>query len=402
VWSWSILLVRSRCEDTNGVQIGTVMLGLAAAASQRRSLTSPLARLRDRWVSALGSVSPRDACDEARGCGVTDLALARARAGDGDAFGELVERYRRELQVHCYRILGSLQDAEDLLQETLLAAWRGLDRFEERASLRAWLYRIATNRCLNALRDRRRRPTPQAMVDPPAPTRLGEPSWLEPYPDALLEGIADASPGPDTRYEATEAIALGFVAALQHLPPRQRCVLVLRDVLGFRGDEVAAILDSSEASVKGALQRTRSTLRARLADSPHEHAALPSSRHGREVVDRFAGAVESGDIEGMVALLADDAWLTMPPQPYEYQGHAAIAGFLDDRARRRGAILELVPTAANHQPAFGCYLPAANAPVAHPYGLMVLGLRGDQISAITWFGDRAVMARFDLPPTLHA
>jgi len=178
-------------------------------------------------------------------------------------------------------------------------------------------------------------------------------------------------------------------------------VFVLCDVLGFRTGEVAAILDCSEASVKGALQRARSTLRARLGVAPSEHAALPPSKREREVVGRFTIAVEAGDVEGMVALLADDAWLTMPPEPYEYQGRAAIARFLDDRGRLRGANFKLVPTRANGQPAFGCYLPDTHAAIAHAYGLMVLTLRGDQISAITWFGDRAVMARFGLPRTLH-
>jgi RNA polymerase sigma-70 factor (ECF subfamily) len=335
----------------------------------------------------------------------TETALARARSGDRDAFSELVEPHLRELKVHCYRILGSVQDAEDLLQETLLAAWRGLARFEERASLRVWLYRIATNRCLNALRDRRRRPEEHgAMVEPPEPTRLSEPIWLEPYPDALLEGVGDTALGPEARYERFEAIALGFVAALQHLPPRQRCVLVLRDVLGLRAGEVATILDSTEASVKSALQRARSTLRTRLGPEPSaasEEAALSPSTRERSVVDRFAVAVEAGDVEGMVALLTDDAWVTMPPEPYEYQGHAAIARFLDDRGRRRGANLVLVPTGANGQPAFGCYVPDAHAEIAHGYGLMVLTVHGDRISAITWFSDRAVMALFGLPRTLR-
>src|SRR5262245_39684950 len=180
-------------------------------------------------------------------------ALTRARASDEEAFGSLIEPYQRELQVHCYRILGSLQDAEDLLQETLLAAWRGLDRFEGRASLRVWLYRIATHRCLNALRARGRRPKEHHMVEPPEPTRLSEPIWLEPYPDALLEGVGDVSLGSEARYEATESMALAFVAALQHLPPRQRCVLVLRDVLGLDTAEVADIVESTEPSVKSAL-----------------------------------------------------------------------------------------------------------------------------------------------------
>ena len=330
---------------------------------------------------------------------MTDELLDRARAGDGDAFRELVEPYRRELQVHCYRILGSVQDAEDLVQETLLAAWRGLDRFEGRASVRVWLYRIATNRCLNALRARGRRPKESRMVEPPEPTRLSEPYWLEPYPDVLLEGLRGGQLGPEARYEADESIALAFVAALQHLPPRQRCVLVLRDVLGFSTAEVAGILECTEGAAKGALQRARSTLRGRLERGPAEEASLPPSRRVRELVSRFATAVESGDIESVVALLADDAWLTMPPEPYEYQGHAAIARFLDDRGRRRGANLVLVPTGANGQPAFGCYLPDPHGAIAHGYGLMVLTLRGDRISAITWFGP-AVMAPFGLPRTL--
>ena len=332
---------------------------------------------------------------------MTETLLTRARAGDGNAFSELVVPYRRELQVHCYRILGSVQDAEDLVQETLLAAWRGLDRFEERASLRVWLYRIATNRCLNALRDRRRRPKEhQAMVPPPEPTRRAEPIWLEPYPDGLLDGLGDISFGPEARYAAAEATALAFVAALQHLPPLQRCVFVLRDVLGFRAAEVAAVLDCTETSAKGALQRARAALRERLSVAPSDDVALPPSRREREVVGRFASAVETGDIDGVVALLTDDAWLTMPPEPYEYHGHAAIAGFLDDRTRLRGANFKLLPIGANGQPAFGCYLPDQHAPTAHGYGMMVLTLRGEQISAITWFGDRTVMVRFGLPTTV--
>jgi RNA polymerase sigma-70 factor (TIGR02960 family) len=174
---------------------------------------------------------------------VTERTLSRARAGDEEAFRQLIDPYRAELQLHCYRILGSVQDAEDLLQETLLAAWRGLEGFGGRASLRAWLYRIATNRCLNALRDRGRRPREvQPMAEPPEPTRRSEPLWLEPYPDALLDSLADTSPGPEARYELKEAVSLAFVTGLQRLPPRQRAVLALRDVLGFRASEVAAML----------------------------------------------------------------------------------------------------------------------------------------------------------------
>ncbi len=332
---------------------------------------------------------------------MSDSALERARAGDEEAFAELVDPYRRELQLHCYRILGSLQDAEDQLQETLLAAWRGLERFEERASLRAWLYRIATNRCLNALRDRGRRPQEvPGMVEPPEPTRRAEPMWLEPYPDVLLEGLADEAPGPEARYETRESVGLAFMAGLQHMPPRQRAALVLRDVLGFRAAEVAEMLDSSEASVKGALRRARVTLDERLPAGAGEHAALPRSHQQRDLVGRFAAAVERGDTKSVVALLTDDAWLTMPPEPYEYQGGQAIARFLGDRETRRGGHLQLVPTGANGQPAFGCYLADPQAPIARAYGLMVLTMTGDQISAITWFGERSLFPRFGLPRTI--
>jgi RNA polymerase sigma-70 factor (TIGR02960 family) len=333
----------------------------------------------------------------------TDQTLARARAGDDEAFRKLVDPYRSELQFHCYRILGSLQDAEDLLQETLLAAWRGLGRFEGRASLRAWLYRIATNRCLNALRDGGRRPKEvPAMVEPPPPTRRTEPIWLQPYPDVLLEGVADSAPGPEARYESREAIGLAFVAALQHLPPRQRAALVLRDVLGFHTAEVAGMLGSTEASVKGALRRARATLEARIPAGGRDRAPLPGSPRERALVGRFADAVERGDTDGIVALLTEDAWLTMPPEPYEYQGHAAIASFLQDRAAMGGRHfrLRLVPTRANGQPAFGCYVPDAQAAIVRSYGLMVLTLEGDRISAITWFGDRGVFPHFGLPRTL--
>jgi RNA polymerase sigma-70 factor (ECF subfamily) len=227
---------------------------------------------------------------------VSEDLLGRARAGDENAFRELVEPYRSELQLHCYRILGSVQDAEDYLQETLLAAWRGLDRFEGRASLRAWLYRIATNRCLNALRDRKRRPQEvSSMVEPPEPTRLAEPTWLEPYPDVLIEGLPDTVAGPEARYETRESVGLAFVAALQHLPPRQRVALVMRDVLGFDTAEAAAALGSSEASVKGALQRARATLEERLSPSGLERAPVPGSARERELVGHFASAVERGD-----------------------------------------------------------------------------------------------------------
>ena len=338
---------------------------------------------------------------------VMQVQLSRARAGDQAAFAALTDPYRRELQLHCYRILGSVQDAEDLVQETLLAAWRGLDRFEERASLRAWLYRIATNRCLNALRDSGRRPRaalPKSdlLATLPEPTRRGEPLWLEPYPDSLLEGLADASAGPEARYEATEAVGLAFLTALQRLPPLQRAVLVLRDVLGFHAAEVAAMLETSEAAVKGALQRARATVDARLPAGHRERAPVPSSSREREVVARFAEAFIAGDVEGLVSLLTDDALGTMPPEPAEYQGRDAIAAFLVDRFTQRGdRRMRLVPTRANSQPAFGCYFQDPHTPIAHAHGIVVLTLEGDRIAAITRFIDNGVLPHFGLPRTLR-
>jgi RNA polymerase sigma-70 factor, ECF subfamily len=332
-----------------------------------------------------------------------DVVLTRARAGDGDAFRELTDPFRRELHLHCYRILGSVQDAEDAVQETMLAAWRGLQDFEGRSSLRAWLYRIATNRCLNVLRGRRRRPREvPAMVEPPEPTRLSEPIWLEPYPDVLLGDLEDLAPGPHARYETRETVGLAFVTALQYLPPRQRAVLVLRDALGFSGAEVAGMLDTTEAAVKGALQRARATLDEHVPAAELERAPTPGSRRERELVSRFATAYERGDVDAVVSLLTDDAWVRMPPQPYEYQGHAAIAALLRDRAIRRDAGLRLVPTRANGQPAFGAYLPDAHAAITRAYALIVLTLQGDRISAMTWFGDLSVFPHFGLPRTLPA
>ncbi|MFL5975870.1 MAG: RNA polymerase subunit sigma-70, partial [Solirubrobacterales bacterium] len=234
--------------------------------------------------------------------------LTRARAGDEEAFRELTEPHRRELQLHCYRILGSLHDAEDMVQETLLAAWRSLETFEGRASVRSWLYRIATNRCLNALRARSRRPREvPAMGDSLPPTGRTEPLWLEPYPDVLLEDVPDRAAGPAAHFEARESIELSFIVALQHLPPRQRAAVVLGDVLGFRAAEVAEMLDSSEASVTSALQRARASLERRLPAADRERAPLPRSAGERALVGRFADAFEHGDVDAIVALLTDDA-----------------------------------------------------------------------------------------------
>jgi RNA polymerase sigma-70 factor (ECF subfamily) len=331
--------------------------------------------------------------------------LALARRGDGEAFGGLVEPYRRELQVHCYRILGSVQDAEDLLQETLLAAWRGIGGYEERASVRTWLYRIATNRCLNVLRAGARRPHGLADYRPevslPEPShRRTEPSWLEPYPDVLLDRIADHGPGPEARYEARESVSLAFLTALQQLPPRQRAVLVLRDVMGFRAAEVAHILDTTENAVTSALKRARGALARELPG--REGAPLPDSPQERRIVDDFARAFEAGDVDAIVAALTDDAWLTMPPIPLEYRGRDAVRHFLATVAMRGGRRHVLVPTRANGQPAFGCYIRDPRTPILHAHGLLVLTLASERITALTRFHDNSLLPVFGLPRSLRA
>ena len=293
---------------------------------------------------------------------MTSDLMSKARAGDGDAFRAMTEPHRRELHAHCYRMLGSFQDAEDALQDTLLAAWQGLARFEERASLRTWLYRIATNRCLNALRSTRRRPAKEwsiPEVEPPEPSRLGEVVWLEPYPDVLLDGGGDAPLGPEARYEQTEAISLAFVTALQILPARQRAVLILRDVLAFQADEVADMLGASGESVKSLLKRARATVQRRLSPAEaREPAPAPDSLAEQAVVAELTRAYQSGDVDTLIALLTDDACLAMPPMPLEYHGRDAVARFFATVAFRQGRSFDLVPTRANGQLAFGIYLRA--------------------------------------------
>ncbi|HWE12736.1 MAG TPA: sigma-70 family RNA polymerase sigma factor [Solirubrobacteraceae bacterium] len=331
--------------------------------------------------------------------------LARAQRGDEEAFEQLTAPYRRELQLHCYRILGSVQDAEDLLQETLLAAWRGLEQFEGRSSLRTWLYTIATNRCLNALRDGARRP--QAAPASPGGTRpasgaphptesVAEIAWLEPYPDLLLEGLIDIAPGPEARYEAKEAIALAFVSGLQHLAPRQRGVLVLRDVLGFHAEEVAEMLGTSPASVNSALQRARAAMDSRVPPG-RDRLSLPLTASGNDLVTRFADAFERDDIDAVVALLTEDAVVSMPPEPEWHQGRADIGRFLRDRhLRRKPRAWRFYATAANAQPAYAYYLQDGTG--WERAGVFVVGVRADGIESITRFHDGGLLDRFGLPP----
>jgi RNA polymerase sigma-70 factor (TIGR02960 family) len=316
-----------------------------------------------------------------------DDVISRARAGDGDAFRALTEPYRRELRVHCYRMLGSLHDAEDALQETLLTAWQGLGGFEGRASLRTWLYRIATNRCLNARRSASRRSAKEwdvPGVERLEPTQLGEVVWLEPFPDALLGDATDMPLGPDAHYEQTESISLAFVKALQVLPPRQLAVLILRDVLGFHANEVADMLDSTVDSVNSALKRPT-----------FDHGEPTSvSTSDDAIVAKFVRAYEAADLEAIVALLTDDVFLSMPPMPLEYEGRDVVASFCGNifRAGRR---FDLVPTRANGQPAFGAYLRSPTG-IHHGIGLIVITIRGDRISAMTRF-ESSVLPWFGLP-----
>src|SRR6267154_5037915 len=332
---------------------------------------------------------------------VTDDLLSRARAGDGEAFRELAESHRRELQVHCYRMLGSLQDAEDAVQETMLAAWQGIGGFtEERASLRTWLYKIATNRCLNARRAASRRPAREwdvSQFEPPVPTPRDEAVWLQPFPDAFLEGAVEPL-GPEARYEQSEAISLAFVAALQVLPPRQLAVLILRDVLGFHASEVAGMLDSTIESVNSALKRARASLQRQQPPAAGREPPPASGSPAEDaLVAMFARAWESGDLDALVALLTDDVFIAMPPIPFGYEGRDVVTRYCASlfAAGRR---FDLVPVRANGQPAFGAYL-RAPAGIRHATAFYVLTLADGQICALTRF-DNSVLPWFGLPRSL--
>ncbi|MEU0095770.1 RNA polymerase subunit sigma-70 [Kribbella sp. NPDC006257] len=297
--------------------------------------------------------------------------LQRAQAGDENAFRELTAPYFRELHLHCYRMLGSVTDADDAMQEILLAAWRGLEGFEERASVRTWLYRIATNRCLNAIRDSKRRPPaePVPPFEPPPPSRTSDVTWLQPYPDELLQE-------PEAHAVRRETVELAFIVALQRMPPKQAAALLLVDVLGFRTADVADLMDTSATAIKGALQRARAALPA--ADP------APAPETERQLAKRFAEAFVADDIETITSLLTDDAWLAMPPAPHEYHGPPAIAGFLRASAEARTTTLALEEAGANLQPGFRCYHADQHA-VRRYAGHLVLEIRGEGIHRITRF-----------------
>jgi len=340
----------------------------------------------------------------------TDL-IARARAGDHNAFRDLVQGHSHELQVHCYRILGSLQDAEDALQETLVSAWRNLGEFGQRSSVRTWLYKIATNRCLSMLRADSRRPRiapplPEAAL--PEPDGAGDaPPWLEPYPDVLLGHLVDQRPGPEARYETTEAISLAFITALQLLPPRQRAALVLRDVLGYHAAEAAQMLDTTQEAVTSALKRARATVDNHLADSRSTgsirgsrwSARRPDTAAEHRLVARLTDALERADLDALIELLVTDVRLSMPPAMLEYRGIESARRILAAVSFRPGRNYRVVPTRANGQPAFGLYLAYPHASLYRANCLLVITTSGDHITAITSFSTN-VMTRFGLPRTL--
>jgi len=332
--------------------------------------------------------------------------LRAALAGDQEAFQHLVEPYRRELLVHCYRFLGALEDAEDMLQETLLRAWRSLPSYAGRASFRAWLYKIATNVCLDALDRRRVRSLPNSLSQPalpgqPLPAPVLEPVWIDPLPDAALDAVpAGPATDPEAVYEARESVTLAFLVVLQQLPGRQRAALILRDVLGFSADETAQMLDLSTAAVNSALQRARAAMNERA-----ERPAPPLAEgHLAELLNRYVRAWETADSAGLVSLLRDDVVLTMPPVPAWFSGQASVLAFVDGFLfSRPGAAgsLRLRPTHANGAPAFAVYERGADG-AYRPSALQVLRLAGDQIAQIDDFlsADPALYARFGLPAAL--
>ena len=326
--------------------------------------------------------------------------LKAARAGDGDAFTRLVAPHTRALHLHCYRMLGSLHDAEDALQETLIRAWRNLAQFGERSSFGRWLYRIATNVCLTMLARRKPLPAPPEPL-PPAP-EADDQIVLNPYPDTLLSELPSSEPEPAARYDARESVQLAFLAAVQVLPPRQRAALLLRDVLGWSADEVAELLETTRASVNSALQRARETLERRRAEGRLELGrAAPAEGAAAEVVGRFVEAWEAVDIPRLVALLREDAVMTMPPAPLLYRGSRVIGDFFAT-VPLEGALdrTRLLATRANGQPAVAVYFPDDETGGHRAYGLMVLVLDDDRIAEIVGFADPSLFPAFGLPAEL--
>jgi RNA polymerase sigma-70 factor (TIGR02960 family) len=318
-----------------------------------------------------------------------DPVVEAAKAGDEPAFAELVGRHRRELHVHCYRMLGSFEEAEDMVQETFLRAWRARDSFEGGQGFRAWLYRIATNACLDALRSSRRVPSLHSFAEVP---------WIQPYPDRLLDELAPSDTEPDAVVVARETIELTYLAVIQLLPPRQRAVVILRDVLGWSAVETASLLDMTVAAANSALQRARATLRERLPARPSEWSGSEPSDDERLLLERFIAAHERADAAAAAALAREDIRITMPPHPWCFEGLAAIRPLLEQGLTEPGE-WRLLPTWANRQPTAASYLRAPGETEFRAIKLDVLRVEGGRIAEITTF-DASLFPAFGLPPTL--
>jgi RNA polymerase sigma-70 factor (ECF subfamily) len=340
---------------------------------------------------------------------LSELPSAESSSKDPVGFQRAVESHRQELLLHCYRFVGSIHDAEDLVQETFLRAWRGLGRFQGRASVRSWLYRIATNVCLDALSRRAiaRRVFPDDLAGPTSRMPAGPPSteipWIEPYPDSALDGAVDASPGPAARYEQREAVRLAFIAATQRLPARQRAVLLLRDVLGWSASETAQALKMTVASANSALQRARSTLEAGLSREEISDAAGQDEAQS-SIAARYASAWERTDLDGLVDLLANDATMIMPPWSLWYSGRASIRSLFDWawKVLSEGGSYKMVATRANSQVAFGTYLRRPGETQYHAHVFQVLTFRKGRIGRLSLFVGPDHFPRFRLAPTLDA
>jgi RNA polymerase sigma-70 factor (ECF subfamily) len=334
-----------------------------------------------------------------------DQVLAEARAGDETAFARVIEPLRRELQIHCYRMLGSIEDAEDAVQETFLRAWTRLDSYAERASFRAWVYGIATHACLDALRRSKARSWPTDLAGPADPRRYElaglDLPWLQPYPDRLLDPPASARDEPEALVTAKETIELAFLAAIQRLPARQRAVLILRDTLDWSVKDTAAVLDLSQAAVNSALQRAHATLATHLPRRRAEWRANPTAAE-RKALDRLITAWEDGDVTALVGLLRDDARLIMPPGTTWFSGRGDIGAFIAEHVfGEMGTGWLLRPTAANRQPAFALYWRRPGDDAYRAFAIGVLRVDGDAIAEIALFAQPELFDAFDLAPSLN-
>ena len=332
------------------------------------------------------------------------ILFNRGSEDERQVFERIAEPYRRELKLHCYRMLGSLHDAEDLVQETYLRGWRSRAEFDGSGSFRGWLYRIATNACLNVLVSRRRlrRVLPDALgpaaQGKPSPEPASEIAWLEPYPDDEIDRLPDAAPGPDARYETREAVRLAFVAAIQHLPPRQRAALLLCDVMGWSAQETAQMLEASSASTNSALQRARATLAKRFPEGRTDVPATPDEAQ-RGLIDRYVRAWENADLDSFVALLREDVVYSMPPWREWYRGRDEVGTFFAWAWSHYGGF-RLAAIAANRQPAFAIYSRAKSGGEWRAHTIQVMTMQDGAIAALTSFRDRRLFEAFGLPMSL--